>query len=68
MEPLTQRLSSNEGDSPFDRGLAGRDFIIADFLEKLNGAALPLAAEAKAHIAAHFDGVGGYGPGGRPLL
>jgi hypothetical protein len=77
--PATQPLSSDLGDSPFDKAVCNRDKILAGFVKKINRLSVEVATDQNVILsdawgdeiisvcAAAFPGMGGFGPGGGPL-
>lgn len=64
-----QQISSPEGTSPFDKGLANRDKIVTEYVQKINpsGVNNSWITEVQDDIAAIFPGLGGFASGGGPL-
>jgi hypothetical protein len=77
--PATQPLSSDLGDSPFDKAKCNRDKILAGFVKKINRLDFTLSQgqtvvlsdawgdEIISVCETAFPGMGGFGPGGGPL-
>lgn len=77
--PAFQRLSSDLGDSPFDKGLCNRDKIVFGFIKKINRLNVEVAEgqevllsdsfgdEVITQCETTFPGLGGFASGGGPL-
>jgi len=77
--PANQPLSSDLGDSPFDKAVCNRDKILAGFVKKINRLSVEVATDQNVILSdawgdemisvcdAAFPGMGGFGPGGGPL-
>ena len=77
--PANQALSSDLGDSPFDKAKCNRDKIMAGFVKKINRLSFTLVQgqtvvlsdawgdEIITECETAFPAMGGFGPGGGPL-
>lgn len=77
--PANQPLSSDLGDSPFDKAVCNRNKILAGYIKKINRLSVELVPgqsvvlsdswgdEMIAECETVFPGMGGFASGGGPL-